>query len=135
MTDRSVPPPGGGSHEPLFHLAVQAEWRAAQAAGEYRQSTLGRSLDEEGFMHCSFAGQVRGVADAFYRGRDDVVLLRIAADRLAVAVRVEEVGDSGHAFPHLYGPLPLDAVVAADPVPVAPDGRLAVERLLGVAGA
>ena len=58
---------------PLFHLALSDEWAAARDAGVYDRSTVGRSLAEERFIHCSFAEQVRGTADRYYRGRDDVV--------------------------------------------------------------
>jgi uncharacterized protein (DUF952 family) len=59
----------------IYHLAVLAGWDAS--ASEYRGSTLGRSLDDVGFIHCSTASQVRQVADLVYAGRDDVVLLTI----------------------------------------------------------
>lgn len=120
-----------GSQRPLFHLALRAEWLRARTAGSYDRSTVDRSLAEEGFVHCSFAEQVQATADRFYRGRDDVVLLRIDPDRLDVTVRVEAVPGSGQAFPHVYGPLPVGAVVAVDPVPVGADGRLDVGGLLG----
>jgi uncharacterized protein (DUF952 family) len=62
----------------IYHLALASEWDAAVEAGEYRTSTLGRSLEEEGFIHASFAEQVRGVADAGYAGvREPLVLLTI----------------------------------------------------------
>jgi uncharacterized protein (DUF952 family) len=115
---------------PLYHLALAAEWERARAAGAYDRSTIGRSLAEEGFIHCSFASQVPATADRFYRGRDDVVLLRIDPDLLDADVRVEEVPGAGEAFPHLYGPLPVGAVAWARPVPLDGDGGLDLSGLL-----
>ncbi len=111
---------------PLFHLALAPEWDMARDAGSYRRSTLGVSLEEEGFIHCSFAEQVQRIADLVYRGRDDVVVLRIDPDRLDAEIRVEDLTGAGMAFPHIYGPLPLDAVTAVVSVAPAADGRLAV---------
>jgi uncharacterized protein (DUF952 family) len=71
-------------------------------------------------VHCSFADQVDDVADRYYRGAD-VVLLAIDPSRLPSPVRVEQV--EGTAYPHVYGPLPLDAVVAVREVTVVVDPR------------
>ena len=101
---------------PIYHLALREEWDAAVAEGSYRRSTLGRSLAEEGFIHCSFAHQVEGVADLFYKGRSDVVRLTVDPSRLGSAVRVEG------GFPHIYGPLPIEAVVDVEPL------RMTTER-------
>jgi len=90
----------------IKHLAVAAEWEEAVAGGgPYRRSTLGRSLDEVGFIHCSFDEQVAATASLIYAGRDDVVVLTIDEARLGCEVRVED------GFPHIYGPLRLEAVV------------------------
>src|SRR5205823_735745 len=91
------------------------DWERAMAAGEYRVSTLGRTLEEEGFIHCSRAGQVAGVAARFYRGRTDLVLLTIDPGRVGPAIRYDLVPGSDEPFPHVYGPLNVDAVVAAEP--------------------
>jgi glutathione S-transferase len=120
----------------LFHLALRDEWREAIAGGTgaaYRRSTLGQSLDEVGFIHCSFAEQVPTIADLVYRGRSDVVLLEIDPDSVPAEIRVEAADDveGSPAFPHIYGPLPVDAVVRATEVPLdATTGRIAVEALL-----
>lgn len=115
---------------PLFHLAVRAEWERALEAGEYRRSTIDTTLEEEGFLHASFAEQVQGVADRYYRDRDDIVLLRVDPSRLDVEVRVEDLGGRGESYPHLYGPLPTEAVVAVTAVPLGADGRLGIDGLV-----
>ena len=115
---------------PLLHLAVAAEWERARVAGTYERSTIDTSLEEEGFIHCSFPEQVQATADRYYRGRDDIVLLRVDPDRLGVEVVVEEAR-SGERFPHIYGPIPVEAVTSAEPVLMAPDGRLDLGWLSG----
>lgn len=120
----------GATERWLFHLAVAEEWAEAVARGAYERSTLGRSLAEEGFIHCSFRDQVQPVADRIHRGRDDVVLLRIDRHRLDAEVRVENLDGGTERFPHVYGALPVHAVVGVDEVPVARDGRLLLRDLL-----
>jgi len=106
----------------IYHLTSAAEWRSARAAGAYRVSTLGRMLDEVGFIHCARAGKVAAVANHFYRGQSDLVLLTIDEQRVRPEVRYEAVPDSDEPFPHVYGPLNLDAVVEVVPFEPGPDG-------------
>lgn len=117
-----------GAGRPLLHLAVRREWERAQASGAYDRSTIDTSLAEEGFIHCSFPEQVQATADRYYRGRDDIVLLVVDPDRLDVRV---ERASSGEGFPHVYGPIPVEAVTSVQPVPLGPDGRLALDDLSG----
>lgn len=103
--------------EPIFHLALRRKWEAAQATGDYRVSTLGRTLDEEGFLHASFGHQWEGVRAAFYSGVDEpLVLLEIDPERLDVPVVVEAPDGNDETFPHIYGPLPVSAVVMVHPL-------------------
>jgi uncharacterized protein (DUF952 family) len=104
----------------FFHIARRADWVQAQRDGAYRVSSLGRTLDEEGFIHMSLTGQVAGVAERFYRGVPDLVLLRIDPARLTAPVVTEDLHDTGEAFPHLYGELNPDAVTQVDEF-TAPD--------------
>lgn len=128
MSDAGASWPEGARKPPpheLLHLAVAGEWERARARGTYERSTIDTSLEEEGFIHCSFPDQVQATADRYYRGRDDIVLLRIDPERLdpGVDVVVEEAR-SGERFPHVYGPIPVVAVASVQPVPIGPDGRL-----------
>ncbi|WP_436793633.1 DUF952 domain-containing protein [Actinospongicola halichondriae] len=97
---------------PILHLALRSEWDAAVASGEaYDRSTIGVSLAEEGFIHCSFPDQVVATAERYYAGRDDVVVLVVDPGRVDAEVRVEDLSGTGVEFPHVYGPIPVDAVV------------------------
>lgn len=100
----------------LYHLALASDWEDARRAGTYRISTRGKTLDEVGFIHLSLLHQVAGTAGLFFADVESVVLLEIDPDRLTDEVRLEP-GGSDELFPHLYGPLPIDAVVRADPYP------------------
>ena len=104
----------------VFHVALAADWDAAQEAGDYRVSTLGRTLEQEGFLHMSYDRQWRGVLAAYYSDvQEPLVLLEVDPDRLDVPLVVEPPAGSGpgaEEFPHVYGPLPIDAVVSVRPL-------------------
>jgi len=97
----------------IYHLALESDWITAQTAGDYRISTLGRTLEQEGFLHASREDQWRQVKTLFYADvPEPLVLLEIDPARLTSELRIEEVPEAGDSFPHIYGPLNLDAVVA-----------------------
>lgn len=108
--------------ERLFHIARQTDWKRARRDGAYRVSTLGKDLATEGFIHLSFAHQVKAVADRFYRGMADLVLLELDPDRLGAPVRLEQAPGTEEEFPHLYGAIAPSAVVAVRPYRPRSDG-------------
>jgi glutathione S-transferase len=99
----------------IYHIAYRSDWQQAQDDGEYAVSTRGRTLAEEGFIHASTAEQVTPVANMFYRGESDLVLLTIDPDRVAADIRWDLVPGSDQPFPHIYGPLNVDAVIDVQP--------------------
>jgi uncharacterized protein (DUF952 family) len=107
---------------PIYHIARASDWQSAQAASTYRVSTRDQSLEEVGFIHCSRAHQVAGVANGFYQGERDLVLLVIDPDRLAAPLQLEPPAPGMEAYPHIYGPLNLDAVIQVIPYETAEDG-------------
>lgn len=108
------------SSAPLFHLAEPADWEAAQATGRYERSTRGLSLEDVGFVHLATAAQWPGVRERYYAdlGPEQLLLLTVDRSRLDAPLRWE-VADpaTGEEFPHLYGPLPVDAVTDVRPCP------------------
>jgi uncharacterized protein (DUF952 family) len=101
----------------IYHIATCADWEQARRDGEYTTSTVGKTLAEEGYIHASQASQVAGVANMFYRGLPDgLLVLVIDPERVRAEIRYEDVPGVGAPFPHIYGPLNTDAVVAARPL-------------------
>jgi uncharacterized protein (DUF952 family)/uncharacterized glyoxalase superfamily protein PhnB len=110
--------------EVLFHIARRSDWEAAARVGAYRISTLDRTLAQEGFIHLSFAHQVRGVADRFYADVDEpLVLLSIDPSKLTASVLIEPVAGTDEQFPHLYGELTVEAVRRVTAYRRGDDGR------------
>jgi glutathione S-transferase len=106
----------------IYHIATAVAWAQAQRDGQYTMSTRDRTLAEEGFIHASTAPQVARVANAFYQGAPDLLLLVIDPDRVDSEVRYEPVPGHDLPYPHIYGPLNLSAVVQTRPFAPAPDG-------------
>jgi uncharacterized protein (DUF952 family)/RimJ/RimL family protein N-acetyltransferase len=100
----------------IVHLCPEAEWAAACELGSY----CAASLESEGFIHFSRSGQMLQVANAFYAGQPDLVLLWVDPALLHGELRWEPV--AGQVFPHLYGEVNLDAVVVVRPFPVNSGG-------------
>lgn len=97
----------------IFHVTERQLWEAAQQSGAYTGSTRGASLAEVGFVHCSFPEQIEKVTNYLYAddATADLVVLEIDTDRLDAEVRVENLDGGDELFPHIYGPVPVAAVV------------------------
>ncbi len=112
----------------IHHLAQREAWEAAVGAGAYHVSTLGMALDEIGFIHCSQPHQVAPVAQRFYVGVDDLVLLTIDPALLDAELRYEPGTGTDELFPHLYGPLNTSAVIAVTTYAPLADGTFPAVR-------
>jgi len=108
----------------IVHLTTKTDWKAAQEVGTYRAE----SLETQGFIHCSTSEQILGVANSFYRGIPALVLLWIDPGRVLAEVRWEAPihpaartldstrgerppDKNAELFPHIYGPINLEAVI------------------------
>lgn len=92
----------------VLHIASRSDWQRSASLGSYRCL----SLLDEGFIHCSTSEQLLIPANERFRGQQDLVLLCIDVSLLGSELRYEDCYDSGVAFPHVYGPIERDAVVA-----------------------
>lgn len=103
----------------IFHITPYDSWASAQIDGIYR----GDTLESEGFIHTSTLQQIVRTANKFYHARSGLVLLCIDPLRVQPSIRWEAPGPDVHeVFPHIYGPLNLDAVVKVIPYEPRPDG-------------
>lgn len=100
--------------QPLFHLALESDWKAALQHGDYRVSTRGLSLEQVGFIHLSWQEQVQDTFDRFYADAGAVLSLRIDPKLVSAPLRADAI-HTGVLFPHLYGPLPIASVVEVSP--------------------
>jgi uncharacterized protein (DUF952 family) len=111
----------------IYKILDATEWATAQAGGHVAGSADDR---RDGFIHLSAADQVVETAHRHFADRSDLVLLTVDDAALGPHLRWEE-SRGGALFPHLYGPLPVTAVMASDrlrdDVPAA-DGISAVLR-------
>ncbi len=111
----------------IYHLTTRDAALSARQTGEYRTA----SLAKDGFIHLSQRHQVLGVANAFYAGQTDLVILVVETTHLKAELKYEApvhptVSDFApspeNRFPHLYGPLNFDAVVRVVDLPISVDG-------------
>ncbi|THV30195.1 DUF952 domain-containing protein [Glycomyces paridis] len=100
----------------LLHLTEPALWEAALATGSFDSSTRGRTLAEEGFIHCSRPEQLDAVA-AFVYGdfTGPLVVLVIDPELVGAPIRFEAPAPGAPEYPHIYGPLPTSAVAEVRP--------------------
>jgi len=105
--------------QPIFHMCRKEEWEAAQASGSYPGSSQDQA---DGFIHFSTRDQIVESAAKHRAGQDGLLLLTVDPDVLGEALKWEE-SRAGALFPHLYGDLPVAAVIAADPLPLSSNGK------------
>ena len=122
-----------GLNEPMsefiLHLTSRTAWSDAQKRGEYAAD----SLAGQGFIHCSKASQILRVANFIYAGQHGLVLLVIDPARLTSELRWEPGVDLAiQLFPHIYGPINLDAVVDVIAFEPGMDGRFQLPASLEI---
>jgi uncharacterized protein (DUF952 family) len=111
----------------IYHITSRAAWQDAQQRGDYRVE----SLEIEGFIHCSTKSQVLPVAEKYYQGQPGLILLMIDPALLSSELKWEPPSGGapppgvpeGDLFPHIYGPINLDAIVKVYDLEANLDGK------------
>ena len=111
----------------IYHIASRKAWREAQQRGDYRVE----SLETDGFIHCSTNTQVLPVAGQYYAGQRGLLVLMIDPALLSSDLRWEPPSGGapppgvpeGEAFPHIYGPIDLNAIVKVFDLETNSDGK------------
>lgn len=106
----------------ILHITTYKEWVAGIEAGRYEPASLHR----EGFIHCSTRSQLIGVANSVFHGERGLVVLCIDTDLVEAEIRYEDCYETGQKFPHIYGPLDPETVVAVMPLIPDTDGKFSL---------
>ena len=93
----------------IYHVVLPVEWGKFEGLDFYVHASLG----SEGFIHCSYAGQVAGVLERYYKGVEEVLILKIDVALLTSRVEVE-IAANGELYPHVYGEIIRGAVVEVE---------------------
>lgn len=111
----------------FLHLTTKQAWEDALKVGTYSLSTKGKTLEEVGFIHGSFADQVEEVAGFVFAGStEELVVLHLDIDKLethGIPVKIEEASN-GKSYPHIYGAIPCELVDAVSKAYMNIGGRL-----------
>lgn len=107
-----------GCRHVIYHITTRAAWQRAQTNGVYRAD----SLASEGFIHCSDADQVTAVADDLFYGAKGLLLLHIDPGKLQAEIVYEDLYEADENFPHVYGPIELEAVARVTDFEPGPEG-------------
>ena len=91
----------------LYHITTNLEWQSAQKIGVYEA----KGFKSEGFIHCSYPHQLVGVANRFFKGQENLVILVIDPAALSAEVVVENLHGGAELFPHVYGKIAIAAVI------------------------
>jgi uncharacterized protein (DUF952 family) len=118
----------------IVHVTTRKAWKEAIIAGQYTAP----SLESEGLIHCSTYSQVLPVAEKYYKGQSGLVLLVIDPKRLASDLKWEPPAEgapppgvrAGETFPHIYGPINLDAILQAIDFESGPDDHFSLPSAL-----
>lgn len=108
----------------ILHIIKKEAWQQAKQSGEY----CGDTLASEGFIHCSKADQVIEVANYVFKGTQGLILLVIDENKVVSEIKYEDPGNN-KLYPHIYGPLNIDAVVKTVDFPNNEDGTFSLPEL------
>src|SRR5271154_420873 len=103
----------------VYKIVATEEWAEAEAVGAFTGAAIDRA---DGFIHFSTAEQAPETAAKWFAGRDDLTLAAVDAEALGEDLRWEPSRGAA-LFPHLYGALPMSAVVWSRRLRLGPDGR------------
>ena len=95
----------------IFHIAKKEEWKKHS-----QQTYQSDSLITQGFIHCCTQDQIKKVLDQWFKGQTSLVLLEIDPALLNAKITYENLEGGEELFPHIYGPINLDAVINENPI-------------------
>ncbi|MDC7233460.1 MAG: DUF952 domain-containing protein [Spirochaetales bacterium] len=113
----------------IYHIVTTSDFNRLSEKGFF----IPQSLAEDGFIHCSYSHQVCGIANQLYRNSKELLLLEIDKTLTECSVIDEDLYNLNRDYPHIYGKLPLDAIVAKYPFEMDSEGLFTLPH--GIQGA
>ncbi|MBA4383353.1 MAG: DUF952 domain-containing protein [Anaerolinea sp.] len=108
----------------IYHITNPTAWKNGQEDGRY----LPEGFEADGFIHCSKMNQIVGVGERYYAGQTGLLILGINPDKLTSRLVFENLIGGEELFPHIYGPLNLEAVESTADFGVKTDGSFEFPR-------
>lgn len=96
----------------IYHVTTKSQWDEAVSKGFFEVE----SLQIEGFIHMSKIDQVEGVLNRYYQNVSDLVLLHVEEKKLTAEIKYELSPSVNQEFPHVFGPINIDAVVKVEAI-------------------
>jgi uncharacterized protein (DUF952 family) len=90
----------------IYHIVLPEDWEIQSLHENYTH----KSLESEGFIHCSQWNQLQATWNRFFGGREDILILKINPLKLNVSLKFEEASDNAGTFPHIFGQIPKYAI-------------------------
>lgn len=110
----------------ILHITSKSDWEKANLQGAYTAD----SLSKAGFIHCSLSHQIPAVANYNFKGQQGLILLEIDESKLSHEVKYEDLWNEGQLYPHVYGPINLNAVIRILPFIPNVDGTFNLPKEL-----
>lgn len=93
--------------EYLYHITTERKWQDAQQQGEF----MPMEFLADGFIHAAYYHQLKTVLDFLFQDAREVLVLEIDPKQLRCEIKNENTTGGTELFPHIYGTLPLNAVL------------------------
>ncbi len=90
----------------IYHVVLPPDWEMFKDGKPY----AAESLRTEGFIHCSYAAQLDGVLERYYKNAGKVLVLNIETEKLTSKL-VDEPSTNNEIYPHIYGTINSAAIV------------------------
>ncbi len=114
MSDSSHPTgvyPKAAHPKVAYKILTADQWAQFQVDGIF----YGAPIDlADGYIHLSAADQLQATRDLYFAGQEGVVIAEVDLTKLDSPVKWE-ASRGGALFPHIYGPLPMTAIVRSLP--------------------
>lgn len=112
--------------EIIYHITEDEQWQDAQINGKY----LPKQFISDGFIHCSYKHQLIKVANRFFKGQNNLIILAIDSQRIASKIVTENLEGGTELFPHIYGELPLSVILNVSKLSSNVDGTFYLPKKL-----